>query len=115
MTKVISFSSGKGGVGKTTLVANLGYLLAQQGLKTLLVDADWTLGKMGIPLGVRPQWPVEDVLRGRRTLSAAIQPVAANLSLLASPSGVYGFEELSEAARNQLFYGLEELRDHFDV
>ena len=46
--KVISFSSGKGGVGKTSLVTNIGYLYGQAGFRTLLIDGDWALGKLGM-------------------------------------------------------------------
>jgi len=114
-TKVISFSSGKGGVGKTSLVSNLGSLWAQQGKKTLLIDGDWHLGKLGIAMGVRPQWTVEKVLSGTITLRDAITPISESLSLLASPSGVLGFEELDETSRHQLFFELEQLRDQFEL
>ena len=115
MTRVISFSSGKGGVGKTSLVANMGHLWAGKGKNTLLVDADWTLGKLGITLGVRPQWTVDQVLSGEIALKSAIQAVSPNLSLLASPTGVVGFEELDEESRNQLFYELEQLASAYDL
>lgn len=114
-TKVISFSSGKGGVGKTTVVANLGRLWAARGRKTLLIDGDWSLGKLGITLGVRPEWTIDQVLAGEAHLTEAIQKVSENLFLLASPSGVVGFEELGDAARKQLFYELDQLRGEYDV
>ena len=114
-TRVISISSGKGGVGKTSLTVNLGKQLASQGKNVLLIDGDWALGKLGIALGVRPQWTIESVLDGRIGFKDAIQPVDANLSLLASPSGVVGFEELSEAARYQLYFQMESLQGQFDV
>lgn len=114
-TRVISFSSGKGGVGKTSLVANLGSLWAGKGKKTLLIDGDWSLGKLGIAMGVRPKWTVNEVLEGRISLLEAIEAVGENLHLLASPSGLPGFEELDEIARNQLFFEVEQLRDQFDL
>lgn len=112
MPKVISFSSGKGGVGKTTLVANLGTLWARQGRRTLLIDGDWALGKLGIMLGVRTESTIEKVLSGQMSLSSAIVPVSQNLSLLASPSGLVGFEELSHDQRIRLFYEIESLSDY---
>ncbi len=114
-TRVISVASGKGGVGKTTLVANLGALWAKAGKKTLLIDGDWSLGKLSLTLGVRPQWTVERVLSGEIALSEAVHAVSPRLSLLASPSGVIGLEELSEAARNQIFFELESVASHYDV
>ena len=61
MNKVISYSSGKGGVGKTSLVANMGVLWAKEQKKVLIVDGDWSLGKMALTLGVKPQWAINDV------------------------------------------------------
>lgn len=114
-TRVISFSSGKGGVGKTSLVANLGSLWARQEKRTLLIDGDWTLGKLGIAMGVRPKWTIEQVLTGQIELKEAIEPLSEHLFLLASPSGIIGFEELDEKCRNQLFFEIESLQDQFDL
>jgi len=114
MNRVISFASGKGGVGKTSLVANLGVLWARLGERTLLIDGDWSLGKLGILFGNRPKWTVEQVLRGETTLREAVATISPHLSLLASPSGAIGFEELSEEARQQLFFEIDALRDSYD-
>lgn len=114
MNRVISFASGKGGVGKTSLVANLGTLWSRQGEKTLLVDADWSLGKLGLLFGKKPKWTIDQVLRGEITLRDATTEISPYLSMLASPSGVEGFEELSETARQQLFFELDALRDAYD-
>lgn len=114
-SKVISFSSGKGGVGKTSLVSNLGNLWARRGKKTLLVDGDWSLGKLGISLGVKPRWTIEKVLDGQVSILDAIEKVEENLFLLASPSGLVGFEELDETLRNQLYFELESLHEKFDL
>lgn len=115
MTRVISFSSGKGGVGKTNLVVNLGHLWAKRGKRVLLIDGDWALGKLGLSLGVRPTWTVEKVLSQEIRLEDAITEISPNLSLLASPSGLVGFEEMSETVRNQLFFEIETLANRFDL
>jgi flagellar biosynthesis protein FlhG len=112
MSKVISFCSGKGGVGKTTLVANLGVLLSRS-KKTLLVDADWALGKLGLLFGVRTVLTIDKVLSGELSMMEAIVPIRQNLFLISSPSGKLGMEELSEELRIKLFYELENL-SHFD-
>jgi flagellar biosynthesis protein FlhG len=52
--RVIAVTSGKGGVGKSNVVANLGLALAQRGLKVLLIDADLGLGNLDILLGLKP-------------------------------------------------------------
>lgn len=115
MTKVISFSSGKGGVGKTTLVANLGRLWAKAGKRVLLLDGDWSLGKLSLVFGVRPQWTVEQVLKGEIAIENAVSQVRPGLDLLASPTGVVGFEELNESSRHQLLFEIETLKDRYDL
>jgi len=114
MNRVVSFSSGKGGVGKTSVVANMGKLLAKSGQKVLLVDGDWTLGKLRITLGVKTEWTIEQVLNGEMGIEKAIAPVCENLFLLASPNGILDFNELTEIQRTQLFFEMESLEDRFD-
>lgn len=115
MTRVISFSSGKGGVGKTTLVANLGALWAKQGKRVLLLDGDWTLGKLSLMFGARPQWTIEKVLQGEITVKEAVTNLRSGLHLLASPTGIVGFEELGESLRHQLLYEIESLNEKYDL
>lgn len=115
MSKVISFSSGKGGVGKTSIVTNCGALFAAQGKKTLLIDGDWALGKLSIMLGVKPAATIDRVLKGEISLVDSIEQVRPNLGLIAAPSGRLGFEELDEATRNNLFYQLESLAGTQDL
>ncbi|MBI1860172.1 MAG: AAA family ATPase [Deltaproteobacteria bacterium] len=109
MTRVISFSSGKGGVGKTTLATNLGCLWSKAQRKTLLIDGDWALGKLSLAYGLRPEWTIQTVLEGKKPLSECVMRIDDHLDLLASPSGVMGFEELTEEQRNQLFFELDAL------
>src|SRR6185437_8351034 len=115
MAKVISFSSGKGGVGKTTLVANLGLLWSKAGKRVLLVDGDWNLGKLAITLGVRAPRNIDHVLRGEVRLRDAVVRVRENLDLLAAPSGALGMEEMDEATRNRLFFELDTLALSYDT
>ena len=94
------------------MVHNLGVLWARSGKKTLLVDGDWALGKLGLAYNLRPQWTIQSVLQGEKLLAEAILPVNDHLDLLAAPSGVLGFEELTETQRNQLFFELDALGSH---
>ncbi|HEX54920.1 MAG: septum site-determining protein MinD [Candidatus Altiarchaeales archaeon] len=73
MTRIIGVVSGKGGVGKTTLVSNLGVALAQQGAKVAVIDANLTGANLGLHFGLI-SYPisVHDVMRGNNTLADAI-------------------------------------------
>ena len=72
--KIITFSSGKGGVGKTCTAVNLSILLAQQGFRVCLVDADSNLAKVNIMLKLAPEFTLEleQVLSGKKSLNDII-------------------------------------------
>jgi len=69
---VISITSGKGGVGKTNITANLAYLLAGMKKKTLILDADCGLANIDLILGLTPKYNLYNVLTGERTLKETI-------------------------------------------
>jgi flagellar biosynthesis protein FlhG len=114
MGNVISFCSGKGGVGKTTLVANLGCLIAQNHRKTLLIDGDWNLGKLNISLGAKSFATWDGILSKSYSLKEAIQQLDDNLFFIASPSGKLGLEEMTPDLRSQIFFELEGVIKDYD-
>src|SRR5690554_4969475 len=63
--RVIAVTSGKGGVGKTSIATNLSLALAQRGLCVGLLDGDLGLANVDILLGVTPKHCLDDVLHGR--------------------------------------------------
>jgi flagellar biosynthesis protein FlhG len=98
---VITFSSGKGGTGKSVLAANLGALLARSGLRVMLVDGDFGLANLDLILNVQPHaWEgsggearfatLEDVLEGQAQVQEAVVGIEPNLWLLPARSGLSG-------------------------
>ncbi len=87
MTRIIACISGKGGAGKTTLVANLGVALAKMGKDVTVLDANLTTPNLGLHLGV-PLSPVtiHDVLRGKATISQATYRHESGLKII--PAGI---------------------------
>lgn len=87
MTRIITICSGKGGVGKTFLTANLGTALAELGKDTVAVDANLTTPNLGLHLGV-PLYPVtlHDVLKGSARIADAIYEHSSGLKVV--PSGI---------------------------
>ncbi len=80
---VITICSGKGGVGKSVLSANLSYKLAEKGLKTLIWDADSQFPNQHLLFGVEPPVRLSQVYSNRVTVKTAIFGVSNNLDLLA--------------------------------
>ncbi len=89
MSKIIAVTSGKGGTGKSTVCAGLGYTLAKQGHRTLLIELDFGLRCLDIMFGLESdiKYDLGDVLSGRKSaLDAVCQtPMANNLSVLCAP------------------------------
>ena len=89
MSKIIAITSGKGGTGKSTVCAGLGYTLAKQGHRTLIIELDFGLRCLDIMFGVEDgiKYDLGDVLSGKKSALEAIAqiPMAANLNLLCAP------------------------------
>lgn len=66
--RTIAITSGKGGVGKTALTANLGISLAKQGLRVVLFDADLQLANLDVVLGVKPEFNLQHVVAEEKAL-----------------------------------------------
>jgi len=92
---VISITSGKGGVGKTNITANLAYLLAGMKKKTLILDADCGLANIDLILGLTPKYNLYHVLKGERTLREAIVNGPGGIKILASSSGIQEMSSLT--------------------
>jgi septum site-determining protein MinD len=90
MSKIIAVTSGKGGTGKSSISACLGYALAKQGNRTLIIELDFGLRCMDIMLGMQGNitYDLGDVLEGTCDVNKATTTVrlASNLSVLCAPS-----------------------------
>jgi len=114
-TRVIAVTSGKGGVGKTNVVANLAVGLARAGKQVLVLDADLGLGNIDVLLGLVPRYTLEDVLCGSRRLSDIIIPGPAGIQVLPAGSGLPQLTTLTDTQQLILQTELEQVVDNVEV
>ena len=112
MGRVIALISGKGGVGKTTITANLGIALAKRGLNVCLVDADIAMANLSLILNMQNS-PItlHDVLLGEATVQDAIYDGPAGLKFM--PSGL-SLENYRRVDSERLQSIIESIRPLFD-
>ena len=113
--RVIAVASGKGGVGKTTLVANLAFALADHGLKVLAIDGDLGLANLDLAFGVPVSTSFADLLDGTETVERLVRPVTALVSLLPACSGRYDLANLDDRQRYGILSAIDSLETSFDA
>lgn len=113
-TRTISVTSGKGGVGKTTLVCNMAYELAKTGNKVLILDGDLGMGNVDIMFGQKSRLNISHVLSNQCTLEDVIIEMAANISLIPGGSGVYGLNSLNPIQKHLLLDQVSRLNGGYD-
>jgi len=114
-TRVLSITSGKGGVGKTAVVSNVAVALARLGKKVLIIDADLGLANVDVVLGISPPYNLNHFFSGERTLDDIMVAGPHGLKILPAGSGVQQFTRLDGQLKMQLIDALDALDEHFDV
>jgi flagellar biosynthesis protein FlhG len=114
--RVITVTSGKGGVGKTNLSVNFALALAAKGKRVLLFDGDMGLANVDVMLGMMPQHTLLNVLNGQKTLSEIVLEGPGGIRVVASGSGgVQELADLNEAHRGKFLEALLELQHQSDL
>ena len=115
LSLAITIASGKGGVGKTNVTVNLATALAQQGLRTIVFDADLGTANADVLCGLDPKENIEAVVAGRRTLREIMITGPGGFELIPGSSGGSELAALSPDRRNSLLRQLGELESEADV
>jgi len=113
-TKVISVTSGKGGVGKTAVVANIGICLARLGKKVLILDADLGLANIDVVLGLTPPYNLNHFFSGEKELESIMVQGPHDMRILPAGSGLQSFIQLDSDQKLRLLEGLDSLNFEFD-
>lgn len=114
-TLVLSVTSGKGGVGKTNLVASLAEALRSMGQRVLIIDADLGLSNVDIIFGVHPEFHIGHLIDGERTVSEVILTTSTGIKILPAGSGVSELTNLSQGQKMNLLVELGALEGLFDI
>jgi len=114
-TPIYTVASGKGGVGKTSLVINLCHILAAEGKKVLLLDADFGLANADVQLALAPEVDLAQVISGKIGLGRAVTTVTKNFDLIAGRSGNNELAFMAGLEQQEILTQLRALSVNYDV
>ena len=113
--RVMAVSSGKGGVGKSTVVVNLAVAFDRLGQRVLIMDADLGLANIDILLGLTPKQNIAHVLEGKRSLREVLVEGPGKIRIMPASSGIQKLTQLSDEQKLLLLEVLDELESEVDV
>ncbi|KJR43154.1 flagellar biosynthesis protein FlhG [Candidatus Magnetoovum chiemensis] len=113
--KTIAVASGKGGVGKTNIVANLAITLKGMGYEVLILDADLGLSNIDVLLHLAPEYNIQNVLNGEMMLKDIMIDGPHGVKILPASSGVQELTSLDEFQRLKLLEEFDSLSDDIDI
>jgi flagellar biosynthesis protein FlhG len=112
---VLAITSGKGGVGKTNITANLAICLAASGKKVLLVDADFSLGNLDIVMNVNNRYNISHLIYDGKSVEEIIHRGPEGIEMICGASGLEELAEINEFQRARLLKELSKLQNDNDV
>ena len=113
--RVMSVSSGKGGVGKSNVVINLSVAFDRLGLRTLIMDADLGLANIDVLLGLTPKYNMSHVLSGQKRLDEVLVDGPGRVKIMPASSGVQELTRLTDEQKLLFLELLDELETDIDV
>jgi flagellar biosynthesis protein FlhG len=112
---VLAITSGKGGVGKTNIAANVAICLANQNKRVLLLDADLSLGNLDLVMDIRSKYNISHVISGHKRMDEIVQPGPKGLRVICGASGLDRLADISESEQNRLLEHLSRLQQETDT
>lgn len=112
--RVVAFTSGKGGVGKSILALNVAVALAQENARVCVLDANFGLSNIDVLCGLNGYWNLSHVLTGAKSLSDVILKGPEGINVLSGVSGLTDLADASDRLQRELRQQLEVLESTYD-
>jgi flagellar biosynthesis protein FlhG len=113
--RVIAVTGGKGGVGKTSISANLGVAFAELGRRVMLLDADLGLANLDVILGLHAERNLSHVMKGECSLEDILVTGPKGMQVVPGASGIQRMAEMSPAENAGLIHAFSEVANKVDV
>ena len=113
--KVIAVCSGKGGVGKTNVAANIAVALGKSGRNTCLLDADLSLANVDVLLGLQPRFNLSHVVNGEADLKHTVLDGPGDIRIVPASSGNFSMTDLPPAAQAGIIQAFGDLGNQPDI
>ena len=113
-SRVVAVTSGKGGVGKSSLILNLSLALAERGQRVVILDADLGLANINIMLGYEPIYTLWDVVEGRVALKETLQNGPSGVRIIPGGSGITELARLNSVEISRIIAGFQQLEGECD-
>jgi flagellar biosynthesis protein FlhG len=110
----VAITSGKGGVGKTNVAANLAVALAKMGQRVLVLDADFGMANIDVLLGLAPQYNLGDYLFGKKSLEEILIEGPEGIRIIPASSGIEQMAALTPGQQSRLMQGVARLGESTD-
>ena len=113
--KVLTITSGKGGVGKSNTAVNLAVHFRNMGKRVIILDADFGLANVEVMFGTVPKYSLKDVIFGDRKLADIITEGPMGIGFISGGSGIVGLNDLQHEQVEEIIHSLSQLNTMTDV
>jgi flagellar biosynthesis protein FlhG len=113
--RIITVTSGKGGVGKSNVTINLAVTFSRMGKRVLIIDADLGLANIDVLLGLKNRHNIQDVIDGRMTLKEIITLGPAGIKVVPGSSGIPRIANMNNRRRREFIASFKEIENEADI
>lgn len=113
--EIITVTSGKGGVGKTSFAVNFGIALAARGKRVIIMDADFGLANVDLILGISSKYDITDMLSGEKTLDDILVKGFGGVKFISGGSGLTELLNITDDAFGKIMDGVSQLDKEADI